>query len=89
METQIKLKIKELRDSGVGYGEIAKALNIGKSTIASYCKRHGLDKSEGKNSHYYKYCGRLLTFIPSHKNKIFCCDRCRIRWWNENVGKCS
>ena len=26
METQIKLKIKELRDSGVGYGEIAKAL---------------------------------------------------------------
>ncbi len=44
MKTQIKLKIKELRDSGVGYDEIAKALNIGKSTIASYCKRYNLRK---------------------------------------------
>ena len=32
-----------------------------------------------------RYCGAPITQTPGRKEKKFCSDRCRNRWWNEHL----
>ena len=42
MTQKLKDKIRSLRLSGVGYGSIAKQLNIPEDTVKTHCRRNGL-----------------------------------------------
>lgn len=42
-----KFEIKQMRRQGIGYGSIAKALNLSSNTVASYCRRNNLTSSCG------------------------------------------
>ena len=31
-----------------------------------------------------RWCGKPVEQIPGRKEKIFCSEQCRVRWWNRN-----
>ena len=82
-----------LRARGMSYEETAKTVKANVNTIKSYCRRHL--KEETATSEAYPdmirvnytlcpYCQRKVMQIPGRKEKRFCSDTCRNRWWNEN-----
>ena len=75
-----KNRIIELRKAGVGYGEIAKELNLEKNTVRMFCTRNIKSLSDK----YCKNCGKKIIQKENGKGKIFCCKKCREQWWNKN-----
>lgn len=86
MNQEIKTKIKRLREDGLGYGKIAEALNISKSSVSAFCQRNGLDK-EGNRPNRCKYCGKIIIRDSKTQNKVFCSLDCKRRYWNEHKDK--
>ncbi len=92
-----KMQIKELRQKGVGYTRISKILGISVNTVRSYCRRNGLMEEDIKidrsptsidpKLHYCKYCGVPVEQNPGRKEKLFCSDKCRMKWWNSHPEK--
>lgn len=76
-----KKQIIELNEAGKGYGYIAKELNLPKSTVCSYLKSL-------KKSSICKCCGKKFVQPGGARLKIFCCDKCRFKYWRlANKGK--
>lgn len=86
-------QIGALRAQGVSYGRIAQALGISENTIKTYCKRHDLGGSVGITTmdadvkHFCFCCGNPVIQLPGRKEKRFCSDKCRNRWWNAHLDK--
>ena len=85
--------IRKLRKQGLGYGKIAQRMGMNKETVKSFCRRNGLDKngsamasvSDTKSEYRIcKNCGKAVLQILKRKEKKFCCDDCRHKWWNEH-----
>lgn len=92
MTEKQKNEVAIMRRAGYGYTDIAEKLDISVNTVKSHCKRHGLG---AKNMSIYKsrdvlglrhckQCGVLLEQQPKRKEKKFCSDACRNKWWNEH-----
>lgn len=79
MTTQEKVKIIAMRAQGCGYKSIAGELGLSVNTVKSYCQRN---REVDPKQTGCKNCGALLIQTPHHKQKQFCCDRCRTKWWN-------
>lgn len=79
MNQSEKTKIKELREKGLGYTEIAKSMNISKNTVKSFCRRNGLGKLKKieTNSAVCEFCGKPISQPIGRKQKRFCSDNCR------------
>ncbi len=75
-----KSELKRLRLSGMSYAAISKAMGISEDTIKKHCRRNGLMKTPGKDC--CPVCGEKLVHIQGKKQKRFCSDACRYRWWN-------
>lgn len=95
MNIEQKNKIASLRKEGYGYSKIAQALGLSKNTVKSYCKRNNLpgipvetspDVSEIKLT-FCLECGKEISQIPGRKEKKFCSDECRHKWWNARPEK--
>lgn len=86
MNQETKSKIKRLREDGLGYGKIAEALNISKSSVSAFCQRNGLDKA-GNKPNRCKYCGKVIIRNSRTQNKVFCSSECKSRYWNEHKDK--
>lgn len=92
-----KRKIQELRIRGMGYGEVAKRMEMNLNTVKSFCRRNGLrDKKMLENlpdeeAQYIscKNCGTKVMQDPKRKKKLFCCDKCRNQWWNQHLDQVS
>ena len=86
-------KVKELREDGYGYGKIAQMLGLSVNTIKTYCRRHGLGGVANAEAlpvdvpHYCLGCGTPVHQVRGRKEKKFCSDRCRNKWWNANLDK--
>ena len=86
-------QIAKLRGKGYGYGRIAQALNISVNTIKTYCRRHGLGGVVANNTvvdeevHCCLCCGKEIVQQVGRKEKKFCSDKCRNKWWNSNLDK--
>ena len=91
-DTQRQL-IKELRGKGYGYGRIAQVLSLSENTIKTYCRRHGLGGVVANPApidgevHHCLCCGKEVVQPGGRKEKKFCSDKCRNRWWNSNLDK--
>lgn len=91
MDDRQRQQIRELRDEGYGYGRIAQTLGISENTIKTYCRRHGLaGVAEGNLSldgkkHFCLNCGNVILQYIGRKEKRFCSDRCRMKWWNNHL----
>lgn len=46
MNQDKKARIRELREEGLSYTEIAKRMDISKNTIKSFCRRNGITETK-------------------------------------------
>lgn len=77
MKEQEKQDVLTLHNQGLGYKRIAAITGISPNTIKSYCRRH-----PAKNVKACKQCGRAVRQMPHRKEKQFCSEQCRMKWWN-------
>lgn len=86
-------QIEKLRAEGLSYGKISDALGLSTNTIKTYCRRHGLGGVVAtpapidEAGHFCLYCGIPVVQTSGRKEKRFCSDRCRNKWWNQNLDK--
>lgn len=74
-----KQTIDRLRAHGKQYKEIAEETGLSLGAIKMYCQRHC---NEASADGYCLQCGKPVSYIPQKKKKKFCCDACRMKWWN-------
>lgn len=89
-----KIQIGKYRASGLGYKKIAERMGLSENTVKTYCRRHGLggnmaqqQKVVQNEGHHCLYCGAAVQQTQGRKEKKFCSDRCRNKWWNSNLDK--
>lgn len=90
MNNQQKAEIASLRSQGYGYTKIAQVLGLSKNTVKSYCRRSSLSGEAlgaaigvpATASTFCLECGRAITQTVGRKQKKFCSDECRHKWWN-------
>jgi len=80
MDKAQKDKIIKLRDEGLSYNEISKRLGLSKNSVASVLRRD-LEVEEPDRC---ECCGKELKQTPGHRQKRFCSERCRKKWWKAN-----
>ena len=83
MTNSQKEQIKAMRLQGLGYLKIGKELGISNHTVRSFCCRNGLTE-RAENIAVSKQCGKTMKQTPKCKPKTFCCNACRIAWWNSH-----
>lgn len=86
-----KIKIKNLRAEGFGYKRIAELVGISENTIKTFCRRNGLGgkatTEKQSNKHVCLCCGVEVKQNPGRKEKKFCSDKCRNKWWNTHLDR--
>ena len=73
--------IDKLRYQGYGYKKIAQLLAISENTVKSYCRRNPIDKTKK----LCLQCGKVIVNTPHKREKKFCSDACRHKWWNSHL----
>ena len=90
MTDEQRMQITSMRDAGSGYKKIAQALNISENTIKSFCKRNkmgGIAASASNDEIPCLCCGKPVKQNPGRKQKKFCSDKCRMKWWNGHLDQ--
>lgn len=94
MTTDEKQMILKLRGEGLGYKAIARIMGISVNTISSFCRRNNTDELVVTTVAIAKpkvikclNCGVDVIQNPKRKIKKFCCDKCRMKWWNKHPEK--
>lgn len=89
-----KIQIGKLRGAGLGYKKIAEQMGLSENTVKTYCRRHGLGGNmthlqnvTQNEEHHCLCCGKPVQQTPGRKEKKFCSDRCRNKWWNSHLDK--
>ena len=84
-----KSEIRMLRTEGAGYKTIANGMGISANTVISFCRRNGLTGRAEKKPDVKpcKWCGRPVKQMPGRKEKKFCCEECRVKWWNRHQNQ--
>jgi len=70
--------INEFRAKGYGYKRIASELSLTRDQVRYICRRHEKNPIDGN----CKTCGMKLKSIQGKKRKVYCSDKCRYQWWN-------
>ena len=84
MTDKEKTDITDMRRKGVSYTKIAQTLHLPTSTVKSYCVRNKLASQDTQNS--CLQCGAILQPSAVKREKKFCSDVCRIKWWNHHTS---
>ena len=91
MTLEEKNRIAEMRRAGIGYKKIAQELGASENTIKTFCRRNGLTGADmettGEITITVTQCGKMVPQYPGRKEKKFCTDDCRNRWWNLHLGE--
>ena len=83
MQNQEKILISKLRRKGLGYKKIATELDLPLNTVKSYCRCiHETEKISAQN--VCLMCGESVIRTPGKREKKFCSDECRMKWWKEH-----
>lgn len=95
MTPEEKNRLYALRKAGRSYTEIADEMGISKNTVKTYCRRTGLTPADEIRAaaqvpkhiadKFCLYCGKPVVQTPGRKEKKFCSDICRNRWWNSHM----
>lgn len=86
MTTKQKEEILALRQSGITFLEISKALDLSRNTVKSFCQRQQSNKVElpQKEKTICPNCGKRLNINKVGRPQKFCCENCRRAWWKNN-----
>lgn len=88
-----KKQILQCRQLGFSYAEISRKMGISVNSIKTYCKRHGLGGIRANSNMLSQiittceYCDMSVKQNPKRKQKRFCSDKCRNRWWNAHMSQ--
>ena len=93
MSAPEKSIITRMRENGATYTVIACHLNISPNTIKSFCQRKNIQplmkQTDNSKLHYCAQCGQPITQPEHRKQKRFCSDQCRSKWWNRHRQELS
>ncbi|WP_026664852.1 helix-turn-helix domain-containing protein [Butyrivibrio sp. FC2001] len=91
MTDEEKMRIRTLRQQGVGYQAIANMLNMNRDTVRAYCKRHGLNgiqvsvkmntRERIKNGEACGFCAGPIQKRATGRPARFCSEVCRRNYW--------
>ena len=93
MTNEQKDLINSLRQQGFGYKRIAVQTGISENTVKSYLRRSrktGPSVTEPcfiEEAHLCRFCGKTVPENPGRKEKKFCSDFCRNKWWNSHLDR--
>ena len=97
MTEEQKTQIANLRGEGYGYVRIAQTLGISENTVKSFCRRkklagraaasQAMPAAVRDGNHFCLCCGKEVAQTPGRKEKKFCSDRCRNKWWNSHLDR--
>ena len=94
MTKEDKNSIAKMRKDGLSYARIACELGLNENTVKTFCRRNGLTKAAletpifpGITEKPCKQCGKPVIQYPGRKEKKFCSDACRNKWWNAHLGQ--
>lgn len=83
-------RLISLRKQGLGYKKIAQAIGVSVNTVKTYCRRHAIGKDtiadERLKDHRCLECGKKVLQVKGKREKKFCSDECRMKWWNSHRG---
>lgn len=86
-----KNSIIRMRSDGVGYARIAQELGVNINTIKTFCRRSALTgvaaETGDAGEKCCPQCGSAIDQIPGRKEKKFCSDLCRTRWWYAHLDQ--
>lgn len=86
-------QIRKLRGEGYSYTKISQALGISENTIKTFCRRKGLGgvalspAPVKETGHFCLFCGVAVMQTAGRKEKRFCSDCCRNKWWNSHLDR--
>ena len=94
MTNKQKDAIAEYRKSGYGYKKISQITGICESTVKTFCRRNGLAGGLTETEAVLdcaaekpcQCCGKAVMQQPGRKEKKFCSDSCRNKWWNSHLN---
>lgn len=92
MTNEERMIVSALRAQGMGYGAIARKVGISENTVKSFCRRNaqkaGTAQPDTQNrEHLCLCCGAPVAQHTGRKEKKFCSDKCRNKWWNAHLDK--
>lgn len=90
MTDEQRMQIIILREEGNGYKKIAQVMGLSENTIKSFCQRRkigGVAVQEAPTDDVCQCCGKIVVQNPGRKQKKFCSDRCRMKWWNGHLDQ--
>lgn len=97
MTDRQKDRIRQMRADGCGYMKIAQELGISENTVKSFCRRKGLNGTAMAadmavppvewDKGICPCCGAEVKQNPGRKEKKFCSDKCRNKWWNSHLDQ--
>ena len=100
MTNEQKTVVESLRSQGLGYKRIAAQTGISANTVKSYLRKNAPVAVEQEipiispesvaviSSDFQpvcRQCGKPVAQNPGRKEKKFCSDSCRTRWWNNHL----
>lgn len=100
MTNEQKAVVESLRSQGLGYKRIAAQTGISANTVKSYLRKNALMPVEqtapvvipepvmetaADGQFICRCCGKPVAQNPGRKEKKFCSDACRTRWWNSHL----
>lgn len=82
--------IADYRRNGYGYKKISQLTGVCESSVKTYCRRNGLtgtaaEAPSGVTERPCLCCGKPVIQYPGRKEKKFCSDSCRNKWWNSHL----
>jgi hypothetical protein len=90
MTDEQRIQIINLRDAGKGYKKIAQITGLSENTVKSFCQRRrigGVALQRTADESVCQCCGKTVMQNPGRKQKKFCSDRCRMKWWNTHLDQ--
>lgn len=85
MTNEEKRKVIAYRKQGMGYKKIANIIGVTESAVKGFCKRQTFVENDVTSEIVCRSCGVSVEQIPGRKEKKFCSDRCRMKWWNSHM----
>ena len=83
MKKEDMIAIGNMRLQGKSAGAIAAVLGLSVNTVKSYLRRH----PDMGCTHFCPQCGKPVMQVEGRKEKKFCSDKCRNKWWNAHLDK--
>lgn len=90
MTDEQRQQITNLHAVGNGYKKIGKLLGLSENTVKSFCQRRKLSRVVVKSNAEVtvcKCCGKPVPQNLGRKQKKFCSDQCRMKWWNSHLDQ--